>query len=133
MISLVAQCGRCGIRWATGGTLSVQDLGHAVALLAKSVEQGAPVCINCSGGTASDAEVQQHERAVELAKGTNLPACPYCEAVGSDMVEMSELELEEGCCETGAELGWWGGSTSGAMSSNAPTHWHRKSLEERPS
>jgi hypothetical protein len=113
MISLVAQCQKCGVRWATGAVRDVQGLGFAVALLAKSVEQGAPICIDCSGGTASDAEVKQHRRAVELAKGTGLPECPYCE------------EEENNClCESGGvEAGFWGEDGL----------WHRKSLEERPS
>lgn len=141
MISLVAQCGKCGVRWATGAVRNVQDLGFAVALLAKSVEQGAPVCLNCSGGTASDLEVKQHERAVELAKGTNLPQCPFCEAIGRELLELEEkrdpdvdeetVELE--CCEEGMEVGWWGPPTGAGPFLDGDLRWHRKSLEERPS
>lgn len=141
MISLVAQCGKCGVRWATGAVRDVQGLGFAVSLLSKSLEAGAPICINCSGGTASDVEVKQHARAVELAKGTNLPECPFCEAVGRDLLEIEQVGTPEAneetveleCCEEGAEVGWWGPPTGGGPFLDGDLRWHRKSLEERPS
>lgn len=141
MISLVAQCGKCGQRWGTGAVRDVQSLGFAVTMLAKSIEAGSPICLECageSGASASDVETKQHERAIELAKGTNLPECPFCEAIGRELLEVESLapgeELE--CCEEGAEIGWWGPPTGVVVAKQEVAidiRWHRKSLEERPS
>lgn len=145
MISLVAQCGKCGVRWATGAVRNTNDLGFAVTMLSASITQGAPICLNCTGSagaTASDLEAKQFERSIELARGTNLPECPYCEVIGRELVELdkdlhgAEASEELECCEEGIEVGWWGPPSGTKLADGEKVldiRWHRKSLEERPS